>query len=484
MNPKLTRRNFIGAAGAGVAVAGAAVGAHAQRRTEDRPPNILFLMTDEHSPHYLSCYGHDIVRTPVLDDLARQGVRFTSAYCQNPICVPSRLSLITGKHPYEIGAWNNSCALDDDEPTIAHAFNEQGYATAALGKMHHVDGKPHGFTLWPTGSKGAYTNFRKPLSEYLKEHKIEKADRNPRSACDADWPAELEPEYVVTEQALKFLDEHRDRPFCVWVSFPKPHFPFIAPRGFEDMYRGKGDLPRVTEQMIANLPKHSVEYRAKYKMGSLTPAHIRLAREKYYSMVTFVDMLYGKVLGKLDELGLRDNTIIVYTSDHGEMLGEHGLWYKNCMFESGAGIPMIVSFPRRLPRAATLDAPVGNIDLFPTLMDLAGHRIPDGLSGSSLVPLMTGKENGSDRVTFADYYAHPLQIPQRMIRTQRWKYWHFIGDDPHLYDMQTDPDEERNLATEPRHRDLVAELRERTLDGWDHQGFQEYQKAKKKAKKT
>ena len=481
MQRRITRRKFIGAAGAGLA--GASLSgreAHAQRRRQDRPPNILFLMTDEHSPHYLSCYGHPIVQTPVLDGLAQRGVRFTSASCQNPICVPSRLSLITGKHPYEVRAWNNSCALDDDEPTIAHAFNDQGYVTAALGKMHHVDGKPHGFQLWPTGSKGAYTNFRKPLNDYLEAHNIKKAGRNPREACDAAWPAEVEPEYVVAEQAVKFLEEHRDKPFCVWVSFPKPHFPFIAPTGFADMYRGKGDLPRVTEQMIRNLPKHSVEYREKYKMGELTPSQIRLAREKYYSMVSYVDMLYGKVLDKLDELGLRDDTIIVYTSDHGEMLGEHGLWYKNCMFESGAGIPMIISFPKRLPQAVTMDAPVGNIDLFPTLMELAGHKIPDALSGSSLVPLLTGKDDGSERVTFADYYAHPLQIPQRMIRTARWKYWHFIGDEPHLYDMASDPDEERNLAADAKHKDVVAELRERVLDGWDYQAFQQYQKSRRK----
>jgi len=389
------------------------------------------------------------------------------------------MSLVTGRHPYDVRVWNNGCSLDENAPTIAHALNDQGYVTGALGKMHFIEGGRHGFQVRTIGDKGADVQYRKKLNEYLEAHDMKRADRNPRSACDATWPSDVECEYLTAIEAIKFLDEHRDEPFCVWVSFPKPHFPFIAPDGFADMYRGEGDLPRVTEQMIRNLPKHSVEYRKKYKMGELAPAQIRLAREKYYSMVSYIDMLFGKVLEKLDALGLRDDTIIVYTSDHGEMLGEHGLWYKNCMFESSAGIPMIVSYPKLLPQGRTVSAPVGNIDLFPTLMELAGRPIPDGLSGSSVVPLMTGQEDGADRVTFADYYAHPLQIPQRMIRTPRWKYWHFIGDEPHLYDMQSDPDEERNLAKSPKHNDLVAELRERVLDGWDYRAFREYQDAQR-----
>ena len=219
---------------------------------------------------------------------------------------------------------------------------------------------------------------------------------------------------IAKEQAVRFMEENRDGKFFLGVSFRKPHFPFVVQEKYHRMYKGKIGVPKVTEKTIEELPLVSKAERDKYEFAKLNEKQIRYAREIYYGMVTYIDDLFGEVVNKLNELGLRERTIILYTSDHGDLIGEHGLWYKNSFYEGSAGVPFIWSFPKALPKGRTIDAPVSNMDIFPTLCDLCGLPKPDGLEGQSLLPLINGTDDGKDRFALSENFRG--KSASRMIR--------------------------------------------------------------------
>ncbi|OPZ05265.1 MAG: Choline-sulfatase [candidate division BRC1 bacterium ADurb.BinA364] len=217
------------------------------------------------------------------------------------------------------------------------------------------------------------------------------------------------------------------------------------------------------------MPRVSRNERDKYGFANLRDEQIVKAREIYYGMVRYVDGLIGEILAKLDELGLRENTIVLYTSDHGELAGEHGLWYKNSYYEASVRVPHVWSFPKVLPQGATVSTPTMNMDILPTLCDLCGLDKPEGLEGASLLPLMLGQEDGKDRVAFSENFRGGM--PSRMIRTDRWKYCYYVDDIEQLFDMREDPEETVNLVDRPEHRELVAALKAQALEGWDYKAY-------------
>ena len=415
--------------------------------------NVILLMTDEHNPRITGCYGDTLVKTPTLDGLAARGVRFTSAYCQNPICVPSRVSLVSGRMPCHLQTFGNTANQNyENITTLADVFNKAGYQTAWFGKTHWGDPR------FQKSGEGA-RNKRAAKAE-----KDESFGRLPQEAQVSKWPVEKNPEHLTANEALAFLEQNKAGKFFMGVSFTKPHFPFTIQQPYYDLYRGKVSPPRAPVQLIEELPAISKQERAKLKLGEATSEEVLRAKAIYYGMVTYVDEELGRILKKLDELGLREKTIILYTADHGEMLGDRGLWYKNSFYDGSASIPFIWSFPPALPQGKVIGAPAMNMDIFPTLCDLCSLPKPDGLEGRSLVPLMKGTEDGGDRVALSENYRGGFA--GRMIRTARWKYFFYTNGEEYLYDMQADPNEENNLIKNPACRKTADELKQRASEGW------------------
>ncbi len=416
------------------------------------PCNVLFLMTDEHHPRILGCCGDPLVQTPTLDSLAAKGVRFTAAYCQNPICVPSRVSLVSGRMPCHLNTFGNTANQKyENITTLADAFVEAGYQAVWLGKTHW--GNPR-FLDFESQSKKKRSGNPEQAS----------IGRRPQDSRVSSWPMEENAEHFTADEALAFLDQNQDKKFFLGVSFSKPHFPFTIQQKYYDLYQGKVGPPPAAERLIAELPAVSIQEREKYEHAAATREEILRARALYYGMVTYVDEEFGRILKKLDDLGIRDKTIIVYTSDHGEMLGERGIWYKNSFYDGAACIPLIWSFPQALPQGKVVGTPAMNMDVFPTLCDLCNLPQPEGLEGSSLLPVMQGADSGKDRFALAENYRNGFS--GRMIRTAKWKYFFYTNGEEYLYDMENDPKEEDNLITNPAYRKTANELRQKALMGW------------------
>jgi choline-sulfatase len=452
---KHTRRNFLKR---GALALGAAVNHRLRAAQKKAPYNVLLLMTDEHSPHYLHCDGNELVQTPTLDALAAAGRLFTAAYCQNPICVPSRASLITGKMPTHVDTFNNNGGLPDDAVTMAKVFSKAGYVCEWLGK-EHWGGDP-GF-----GSLNKTQEAERKVRCRMEKDFLNKIGRLPHDAAISPFPVEQTRETVATDYALQFLDAQagQAQPFFLGLSFAKPHFPFTTQQKFYDLYKGKVTPPAVEKGVPETLPPAEKKTYEKYRLAEMTPEMTVKAIEIYYGMVTYADSEFARVIKKIDELGLRDSTIILYTSDHGEMAGEHGLWYKNSFYEASARVPFIWSFPPKIPAGKRVDAPVMNIDIFPTLCELCGIPEPAGLEGRSLMPLMTGKEDGINRYALSESYNAG---GGRMVRKGKYKYiWYEAGGE-RLYDLEADPGELVNLAEKRKYATVIAELKPLATAGY------------------
>jgi choline-sulfatase len=416
--------------------------------------NVLFLMTDEHTPKVLGCYGDTLVKTPALDSLAAKGVRFTAAYCQNPICVPSRVSLVSGRMPCHLNAFgfrNTDNQKYEGITTLSDVFVQAGYRTAWFGKAH-----------WGNPRFQEVGTWQSKLD--VNPDGTEKIGRLPQQSEISNWPVEKNREHLTADEAIAFLDRQKNSKFFLGVSFSKPHFPFTIQEKYYDLYKGKVSPPHATKELIDELPAISKEERKRYKHGQATTQEILRAKALYYGMVTYVDEEFGRILKKLDDLGLRDKTIIIYTADHGEMLGNRGIWYKNSFYDGSASIPFIWSFPKELPEGKVIGAPAMNMDIFPTLCDLCNLPKPDGLEGKSLLPVMKGASDGAERYSLSESYRDGFA--GRMIRTAKWKYFFYKNGEEYLYDMQADPGEERNLIKDPKNRTIADKLKAMAVQGW------------------
>ena len=419
---------------------------------QNKKPNILFLMTDQHSMRVLGSYGNQIIKTPNLDKLANEGVVFKSNYSQNPICLPSRASLITGKMPSSLGIFGNDGILSE-KTTMATVFKAQGYEVAWLGKEHWgATNAEVGFGNLNAEAHEAFKEKYRPLNNLRKN-----IGRLPQNASAYKLSENEDYEALVTDHAIKFLENNTTKTFFLGVSFKKPHFPFMCHQKYFDLYKDIVDLPEVTPDMIEALSINEKKTIEKYQLDEMSSAEIKHARAMYYGMVTYIDEQFGRVLEKLNELGLRENTIIVYTSDHGEMAGEHGLWYKNSFLEASVAAPLIFSYPKTLPVNKKINESSMLLDIFPTLCDLSDIGQPNDLEGKSLLPLMNGIENAdnSDRVAYSEMYRSSTGI---MVRKGKWKYIRYNSEKEYLYDIDTDPREINNLINSTQHQVIIREL--------------------------
>jgi len=432
------------------------------RRGRMKPTNLLFICSDEHQRAVTGCYGDPIVRTPNLDALARRGTRFANAYCNAPLCVPSRASFATGRYGHEVHAWCNATAYTGEYAgSWGHRLTSQGHRVTTIGKLHYRYAEdPVGFPDQRIamnlrdglGDVHGLLRERAPVNDHIREHVV---DAGPG---DSEY---LRYDRAIAAQAVEWLrrEAHgHERPWALFVSFLSPHYPLTAPKEYYDLYPPE-HLPMPILWRHEEWPRHpalDLFRRLRAHDRPFDEATLRRAIAAYYGMVTFIDALIGEVLGALEANGLTESTRIVYSTDHGEHLGGHGLWWKRAFYESAAAVPLILAGPE-VAQGAVARTNVSLVDLFPTIVEAVGARLElsdAGLRGRSLFEVAAAPAHA--RSIFAEYHGAGSAAGSYMLRTARHKYVHYCDAPPQLFDLEVDPRETIDLASDPAHAATLA----------------------------
>ena len=462
-------------------------------RPSPRPdrPNVLVILSDQHRADLMGCAGRGDVPTPHIDGIADAGVRFRRAYCPYPVCAASRMSLLTGRWAHDHGVIRNTDTLDWRARTVAHHFASAGYQTGLIGKMHFNDANTHGFGYHVSINDWlAYLGPKVRLyANEIANHPIApgffdtvnddgsgfpemtdlwegpspwagQVERTGFDSMASKMAAEDHLDAFLARQVVRFLRRHRDGPFFLVAAFMNPHPPFYPPAHCADRYPpGRTPLPPVGD--VTGYPAH-IQRRIKY-FQDLGPERLRAHRAGYYGNLAFLDECVGIVLEALAGLGLADDTLLVYASDHGEMDGDHGLYQKFCLLEPAVRVPLIVSWPGRLPRGRTCDALTQYAGLYATLAELTGTAPAGGAEIAGFADRCLDPDAPGPEAVFAEY---DIRSPlcQYMVRTDRFKYVHNDGGSgDELYDHHADPDETVNLAEDPAHRGVRDEMHDRLI---------------------
>jgi choline-sulfatase len=439
-----------------------------------RKPNVLILMADQLAATALPVYGNRTARTPHLDALAERAVVFRSAYCNSPLCAPSRYAFMSGRLPSAIGAYDNAAELAAQVPTFAHYLRLAGYRTVLSGKMHFCGADQlHGFEerlttdIYPAdfGWTPDWLNFEQRPSWY---HSMESVIQAGPVARTNQLDFDDEAVFRARRQLFNLARGNDQRPFCMVVSLTHPHDPFAITPEYWNRYRDADiDMPRV-QIPSGDLDPHSRRLRHVCGLDSqpISEQQTRAARHAYYGALSYVDDQFGSLLTTLKETRFADETVIVVLADHGEMLGERGLWYKMSFFEGACRVPLLIHAPRLFAPRAVVHS-VSLIDLLPTLLQLAGDgAVPPyvaDLEGRSLLPHLEG--SGAHDEVLGEYLAEGAIAPIVMIRSGRWKFIHSPADPDQLFDLTDDPDELRNLAARAGD-DTAAAWRARVQRAW------------------
>lgn len=442
-------------------------------------PNILLVMADQLVPFLTGAYGHGIARTPNLERLAARGVRFDAAYSPFPLCAPARAALVTGRHASSLGCFDNAAVLRADEPTVAHHLTNAGYDTALSGKMHFVGpDQLHGFRtrlttdVFPAGldwvpARDADGRF--PRGGHARNYV-------PPNVGVRPWTKFLAYDEETQFRALEYLRERgRTRPaepFFLVASYHHPHDPFHVTQELWDLYEGADlEVPRHPpdlERTRSAMDRWANEAHETDAVDLDSPENLRRLRRAYLGLVTYVDRKLGELLDALERTGQAQDTVVVFTSDHGDMLGERRMVQKRCFYEWSARVPLVVSFPDGRRAGRTVAQPVSLLDLLPTFLDLAGvppeDRLP--LDGRSLLPAIEGRED-PDRTVLSEYHVEKVLAPGFMARRGRFKYVHVHEHDRQLFDLEADPGEWTNLAGRPEVREVEEDLRASILARFD-----------------
>ncbi|WP_172408155.1 sulfatase-like hydrolase/transferase [Desulfosporosinus sp. FKA] len=424
--------------------------------------NVLFIMSDEHRKDAIGCYGHPVVKTPNLDALAAKGIRFTNSYCNSPLCIPSRASLATGRHVHHTEYWDNDKPYQDQPESWGKHLQDSGVNVSTIGKLHFDTNFTNGFVdqrYRPASNRDIAGLFRNPVKQRKKgRQRIEEA-------CSGDhWIPNTE---RVTQAAIDYLSYEApksDKPWVLYVNFWAPHFPLIAPKRFYDMYPDElinmpFDCPSAEQHPILD------ELRYHFNVRNIDEDTLRRTRKAYYGLVSYVDEKIGEIMEVLDKTGLAKDTLVIYTSDHGESLGDHELWWKNTMYEQSAGIPLIISGPN-MPKGLVSNEPVSLIDLTSTVSETVGVTPDPSWEGDSLLPLVRG-ENPSglkNRTVLSQYHGHGVSHGIFMIRKGDYKYVYYPTAPCQLFNLIDDPLELNNLAPNPVYKTVVEQLHAELLN--------------------
>lgn len=457
--------------------------------------NVLFIAIDDLRPE-LGCYGTPIVKSPHIDRLAARGLVFARAYCQQAFCNPSRASLLTGRRPDTTGV--HDLVVDfrtalPDVVTLPQHFMQQGYHAQGLGKIYHNkkdDPASWSVPSWDAqlehsvygpGGRRATAERQRAAREAGRPWRWEDGIKGPFSdAPDVD-DEEL-PDGKTAARAVALLRELRDLPFFLAVGFHKPHLPFVAPRKYWDLYREE-EMPLAANPEPGRnaVPCAFHDWQAEARgylgipeAGPMPEAQARTMIHGYYAALSYADSQVGRLLEALDANGLADRTVVILWGDHGWHLGDHGLWGKETAFERATRVPLIVAVPGQAAAGRTTDALVELVDVYPTLVDLCGLPVPEGLEGTSFVPLLTNPDRAWKRAAFSE---QPRDLPGygmalgRSVRTPRYRFteWTVAGRDyraRELYDYDSDPLETANRAGDPAVAEIERELAELLHAGW------------------
>jgi choline-sulfatase len=445
-------------------------------------PNILFVMADQLAARYLPFHGHPLVKTPHLSRLAAEGVVFENAYTTSPLCAPARATVMNGLLPSRTGVYDNAAEFPSSIPTWAHYLRLAGYKTCLSGKMHFVGpDQLHGLEerlttdIYPADF-GWTPDWR------LRQERIDWWYHNMTSVLQpgvAEITNQLEFDDEVAFLAVRKIYDYArfegDTPFALMASFTHPHDPYAARAKFWNQYKDADiDLPKVPRLSRDQLDPHSQRLYDVSAMDdyTVTEADLRAARHGYYANITYVDDLLGQMLAALEATGKLDNTVVVFTSDHGDFLGERGLWYKMSYLEPSAHVPLLIWQPK-LFKARRVKEPVTIADLLPTLSAI-GHggklELARPVDGRSLYPLLMGAPEDKDATAWGEYLAEGAIAPMYMLRRGPWKFIHTPTDPNQLFNLDGDPEELNNLA--PAHP-LAAEFRREVEARFDIQRIHE-----------
>lgn len=450
-----------------------------------RRPNILLLMCDQLAAAALPFHGNGVVKAPNLAKLAARSAIFDKAYCNSPICAPSRFSMLSGRLPTAIGAYDNAAEFPASVPTLAHYLCALGYGTILSGKMHFIGpDQLHGFEerlttdIYPSDFTWTpnWLNGPRDRPSGISMQGVIQAGPCIRT-LQMDYDDEVE--FHAVSKLYGMAREPESKPFFLTVSFSHPHTPFTIHSDYWNRYEDHEiDEPAVPPIPVGERDMHSrwLHYSHLADRQTVTAEHVRASRRAYYAMISYVDDKIGRILAALEETGFSDQTIIVFCSDHGEMLGERGMWYKQNFFESSARVPFLISWPGRCePRRVS--QVVSLVDLLPTLLDLVtDNQAPeavDPLDGVTLTPLIDGSGGASRDSAISEYTDMGVCAPCRMIRRGRYKYIYTHGYPAQLYDLESDPHElaDRRGADELAEVEVV--LRRDLLDGWNPDAIME-----------
>ena len=426
--------------------------------------NVLLILSDEHNREIAGCYGNPLVQTPNLDALAARGVVFEHAYCNSPICVPSRASLATGDYVHRTGYWDSAAAYNGKVPSWHHRVRDAGHAAVSIGKLHFRSGdddcgfsEVHHpiFVVDGIGDVHGLLRTDERVREVARELAAEAGrGSSPYTRFDAR----------VADATVRWLRERarRDdgRPWVLFSSMVSPHYPLIAPEAFYDLYEGV-DLPGPRLYDDAHYTDHPVieHYRATWNYDDFFDSErLKVGIRAYYGLCSFLDFQIGRILSALDASGFADDTLVIYTSDHGECLGNRGLWGKAVMYEESSAVPLIVAGPG-MPAGKRYATPVSLVDIYPTVVESLcgplGAR-ERALPGDSLLAL--AQTEARDRVVFSELHDDGSLTGTFMVRKEGWKLVHYVGYPPQLFDLSTDPFETRDLAGSPAVADIQSRL--------------------------
>ncbi len=464
---KSSRRQFLsdmghltlGAAMGGLLQNGCALPTPASARK--RPKNILFLMTDQHRPDALGCYGSPYARTPALDALAASGMSFRRTYCQHPLCSPSRNAIIFGRYAHSTGIWDNNIASSRELISFPQHLRANGYKTACIGKLH-IDGRSDldWDVLWPTvpcwkiatNPDEKYRVSNEPMLAYSVRGGQPFGRPSP-------FARQVHIEWMIKERTIQFMKENRGKPWFLQCSFEKPHPPFQPPQEYWNMFkRSDMRVPRYPPDDLDDIAPGRRQFHKAFKRENVSDEDVIDAMIGHYGNLAFCDDLFGEVLVAMDDIGIREDTLVVYTSDHGEMLYDHRLWHKCCFFEQSVRVPLIMRLPGLVPEGVHSYALTEHIDLFPTFMALLALSTPESVQGKSLLHVLTGKSKKHRKFVHSEgTYWWPEFTKVRMYFDGRYKFIDNGPDvPPELYDHKNDPLEITNVAGRPEHHQRVG----------------------------
>lgn len=436
--------------------------------------NVLFIATDDMNCD-LGCYGNPLVKTPNLDRLAARGTRFDRAYCQFPLCSPSRTSLLTGLRPDTTQVFDlkkHFRTVLPDVVTLPQLFRTNGYFAARVGKIYHygVPGDIGTSGLDDPASWDKVVNPRgrdKAEEGKLTNYTPQRGLGSSLSFLKADGADEEQTDGIGATEAIKLLEAHQDQPFFIACGFYRPHCPYVSPKKyFERIPFEQVRLPEVSSDFPLSVPKPSLASTTPWPWFGVTEMQARESKQAYWAAISFVDAQAGRLLDTLDRLKLADKTIVVFWSDNGYHVGELGLWMKQSLFENSARVPVIVAAPGQKTQGQGSARTVELLDLYPTLADLCGLTPLHKLAGQSLRPLLDDPKAAWDKPAFTQVWRGSFS--GHSVRTERWRYteWADGTRGVQLYDYRTDPDEKHNLAGDPQHAQTMAELKALVQKNW------------------